>query len=534
MKMEKIKLDDFYLKTFFIGLGICGLVWSFMIFQFWWGNHDWAYLINGVSFDSGLYEARYSQHLPTVLFLDGHVLPVLTIICALAMMVVLGILIAVYLEIPKTLKNYLFLIFFMGLNPYNFVLFYYIYLSFVFIFWCVIGVCGLYLCEKPYKLYKILAGIVIFFLVLGSYPPNMALFLALFMIKRLIRYIENKENFKQIVGQGLAFAGVVIGGYACFRGMYNVLAHFNKINFGMYNIATKGAADLLRGIPYESLQTVLQLFHFNTFIELSYCLLTAFLVFLGCWAVFLEKKKKLVLLLLVVGVFLASRVSFFIGANATSYFVRLEYFARLGLSIFALAVLMRSQKKIVRNVLIFSMIWLFFVFVKADFEIQKIQYFGFKAARQYQQRLVERIVLKKEFEFKDKYIALTFGNPSFRNRYLEDKYKTLEMAEHSLFLHYDMVNLLFWESKVSPIVVGAGILEDGKSVLHINVGENKEKWLDLNYWKNNPENMQNLRYWLYTEANWNSFYVDDKYIIGVLSMPDFYKYREMVINNLDK
>ena len=57
----------FYLKAFLISFSIISIVYSFMIFQFWWGNHDWEFLKDGILLKDGFFEARYAQHLPNIL-----------------------------------------------------------------------------------------------------------------------------------------------------------------------------------------------------------------------------------------------------------------------------------------------------------------------------------------------------------------------------------------------------------------------------------------------------------------------------------
>ena len=105
----------------------------------------------------------------------------------------------------------------------------------------------------------------------------------------------------------------------------------------------------------------------------------------------------------------------------------------------------------------------------------------------------------------------------------------------NLVFEFDVANFLFWEKAKSPIIIGAGI--SGNSIHRVD-RDGKEKWRDKQYWSDNPENMEKIRYWLYTEAepypSYKSVYVDDKYLILVLDKLVFYKYRELVATSLDK
>lgn len=173
----------FYLKPFLWSFGISVIVYSFMLFQFWWGNHDWEHIKESMNLLSGLYEIRFSQHLPTVLFLDGHILPIIVISLSLALIILQAILMAKYLRIPENFKSYMIFILFIVLNPYLFIFFYYVYIILPLSFWGTCVVALLYTTEKSEnKKYWLLGGIG-FFLALGSYPPNMALAFTLFMAK---------------------------------------------------------------------------------------------------------------------------------------------------------------------------------------------------------------------------------------------------------------------------------------------------------------------------------------------------------------
>ena len=127
------------------------------------------------------------------------------------------------------------------------------------------------------------------------------------------------------------------------------------------------------------------------------------------------------------------------------------------------------------------------------------------------------------------------GQPNFRAKYYNDEFNTSEMVGYKFTFEFDVANYLFWEDEKSPVTIGAGI--SGRDVLRVNKGD-KKKWIDMEFWRNNPENMDNIRYWLYMIAkpypDINSIYVDDRYLILILDKYDFYNYREIVAKGLDK
>ena len=90
-----------YARMLLISMGLMSVVYFYMFCNFWWGNHDWGYLKDGASIESGLFEARYSQHLFTLLFLDGHILPIITYLLGFLCISVQAILIGKYFEVPE-------------------------------------------------------------------------------------------------------------------------------------------------------------------------------------------------------------------------------------------------------------------------------------------------------------------------------------------------------------------------------------------------------------------------------------------------
>ena len=153
-------------KTISISLGLMMVLYFYMLCNFWWGNHDWGYLLSGASVESGLFEARYSQHLFTLWTLDGHILPVLSFLMGFVCI---------------------------GAIAHIFALFYYVYLFFPFMVWSLVGVLGLYFFEGKCRVYKFLGAVFLYVMVLGSYPPNLAFVFVLFVAKRLFLFEEEKE-----------------------------------------------------------------------------------------------------------------------------------------------------------------------------------------------------------------------------------------------------------------------------------------------------------------------------------------------------
>ena len=196
MKILSHFKDRFYIKAILESwLALC-VAYSFLIFQFIWGNHDWGHIVNKVNLSSSFFEARYSIHLFQLLFFDGNILPVIMFVLTLLAITVMSVIGLLYLGVSKIDTRYVLTIFLIGILPYNYIMIYYFYTSFSVYFWAVIGILALIYAEHSAKWYKVLGVSVILFLILGSYPPIISMLLVLFMAKRLCDFIDNKQNIE--------------------------------------------------------------------------------------------------------------------------------------------------------------------------------------------------------------------------------------------------------------------------------------------------------------------------------------------------
>lgn len=529
--MKEYKYED-YIKTILISMGGMIVLYFYMLCNFWWGNHDWGYLLSGASIESGLFEARYSQHLFTILVLDGHILPVLFFLMGFLCISGIGICVGKYLEIDS--KYWWVIALFIGANPHIFALFYYVYLIFPFFVWSLVGVLGLLWLEGKVRWYKIVGGVLLYAFVLGSYPPNLAFIFVLFVVKRLFMYEDGKEDFKSLVIRFALLGGVFVGAGLIYKCGYAYLIKNNMVNLDMYNIQTKSLSDIIKNIPYEIKMSVLQLFTFFSFMKIKYVLLLSLLVGVGVFVVFKDARNSLITLCLVVALFVSSRFAFLLSSNSQFAVFRLMYWGRMALYIAFWAVLMRKKDIWVKNFLFFMVVSVLSLFVVRNFEVQKVQNMGFVAGRLFQKRLLDTLIFNKDFNEKGDYISLSFGQPNFREKFYKDDINTGEMLGLNMVFEFDVVNFLFWEEEKSPVIIGAGI--SGPGILRVD-RDAGEKWKNASYWLNNPSNMENIKFWLYTKAkpypSYDSVYVDDKYLLLVLDRLTFDKNKELVARKLD-
>ena len=256
-----------------------------MILQFWWGNHDWEFLKYGISLANGFFEARYSQHLPTVLFLEGQILPVFSYIFAMFFLALLGLLIAKYLDCPKEEIKYLFFISIIAVLPHTPILFYYVFILIPYLFWGCVGIAILFLFEPPFRLWKFVVGGIGFLVLLGSYPPNMALILTLFTGKRILAYISKQQNFKEVCFNGLFFVATLCFSFLLYKILQHILVYLKLLNPIMYNISMRSIKEQIIQIPEELknfLMVFANMYFLSAFSILSPSLTCTIIIFLDC------------------------------------------------------------------------------------------------------------------------------------------------------------------------------------------------------------------------------------------------------------
>jgi hypothetical protein len=360
-----------YIKTILISLGGMSIVYFYMLCNFWWGNHDWGYLKSGASIESGLFEARYSQHLFTLLFLDGHILPVLTYLLGFLCISLQSILIGKYFEISE--KSWVYIALFIAVNPHIYALFYYVYLFFPFVVWSLVGVVLLFLSEGRYKFWKYVAATVGFILLLGSYPPNLALVFVFFVGKRILCYVEEKESFKDVLVRMAFFASQIVVSILVYKIIYNYLLENRLINTDMYNIKTKSLIDILLELPLELWKSVEQLFYGFSFMEYSYFVLLSIMMLVALGVLIKKAKNKYVVCLGVALLLLASRFAFILSSHSEFAVFRLMYWGRLGLYVFGIVVLFKEKRTWVKNIL-----FVFFVFSFLNLQLLILKFKKFK------------------------------------------------------------------------------------------------------------------------------------------------------------
>lgn len=502
---------DFYFSLFLKGWLLFCLVYSFMLFQFWWGNHDWKPLIYGIHWSDGLFEARYSQHLFTVIFLNGQILPTLYVIISLGLLSILCLLVADYLCLIKDKKTYLLFMLLLGCSPYTFVLFHYVFITVPMIMWGSIIILLLKLSEGLHNLKKWLLSIWGFAFTLGGYPPNISFLTTIFCGRKIILYQLNKQNIKQIISDSVFLGSALAIGYAINRLIIYILTAYFGINFEMYNMRTSSLLEMLQKIPQEFLNTFTDIIESYQDLGIYYTFFIVTICIGASIKIIKDSPKKIVAVIGICGLVLASRVAYLVSANAWFAKFRIGYWAFLGLSAVALSILLNIKHQIIKNLMFALSLLTVFYFIRLDFEIEKIVSYKFNLERIYHKHIEERFFDYPKFDINGSYATLNFGYPDFMLHVCLDGCPNFnnEILD-STTLPADLGYILFWDEVKNPVALKFGIW--GKSFWKVIDPQLKNDWETKQ-----KSNAQDINMWLYMQSKTypskESIYIDDKYIL---------------------
>jgi len=531
-KSGKNTYKDFYFPLFWKSWLIFCLVYSFMLFQFWWGNHDWEPLIYGIHWSDGLFEARYSQHLFTVVFLNGQILPTLYIIISLALLALLCLLSADYLCLPRNEKKYLLFILLLGCSPYTFVLFHYVFITIPMIMWGSVIILLLKLSEGLHSLKKWLLSIFGFAFILGGYPPNISFLTTIFCGRKIITYQSRKQTLKQIIIDSAFLGSALALGFVINRLIIYILTAYLGLNFDMYNMRTSSLFEMVQKIPQELLNAFIDIIESHQDLGIYY---TFFIVAI-CIGLFTKIIKdcpnKVAAAIGICGLILASRVAYLVSANAWYAKFRIGYWTFFGLSAVALSILLNAKQQIVKNLIFGLSLLTLFYFIRTDFEIEKTVFYKFNLERIYHKRIEERFFDYPKFDINGSYATLNFGYPDFLSHVCLDGCPNFnnEILDNTI-LPADLGYVLFWDEVTSPVSLKFAVW--GKSFWKVTDPILK------NDWENDAEtNNQDINMWLYMQSKTypspESIYIDNKYILMNLDKAFFNQNKGLLSRELEK
>lgn len=404
------------------------------IINFTWGNHDWGWIKEYTPLLSGMFEGRYSQFiLPTLLF-EGNILPILTIITALAFYTAAAVLLVKLWKLP--LQGILPLILSLNLitAPYSISWLYFAFIELSCMSWPFFVLLGFYLLnihsplKNPYLAF--LLSTTLFTLSLGGYPPviNMmgVIFFTLILNGLPIKNLPVKLIIKKLAPTALSIALSVF--------LMLTIQYFLKkyhIQSQTYNTAVIGFSTLFPKLKTALIASLTQFAATTSFIPLSYKIPT---LLLSCLALYILlkniKKRPLPLFLFaisIIGLLLSSSLTL-LAAQNEMYVLnepRIDFFGLIYIYIFSAAILLKSSSPFIKNLTSLLLLTLLLHNINTISYAAKVWHLGFKAETSLAERIISRLEQTQNFNPDNNYTFIQGGTLDFRSRYyIKDNAKT--------------------------------------------------------------------------------------------------------------
>jgi hypothetical protein len=321
-------------------------------------------------------------------------------------------------------------------------------------------------------------------------------------------------------------------GYGINRLIIYILTTYVGFRFQMYNMRTSPFADIIRKIPQEFLNAFQAIW--ETYIELGifYTLFISIICVGAIIHIIRIVPNKLVGIIMICSLALATRVAYLISANAWLAEFRIGYWAFLGLSAVALSILFSVKEKAIKNMMFALSMIAIFNFANTDYEIQKAVSYKFNIERLFQKRVEERLFYYPQFDIKGAYATLAFSYPNFKAHVCLDGCPNFdnEILDNTI-LPADFGYILFWDEVANPVSIKFGIW--GKTFWYVNDPILKNVQITPAF-----HNRQNISYWTYIQSkpypHEQSIYVDDKYILMNFNELFFNQNRGLLNQKLEK
>lgn len=521
---------NFYFKAFLTSFSLISIVYSFMIFQFWWGNHDWDFLKDGIMLKDGFFEARYSQHLPTALFFTGQILPPVMFITIFALLALLGLLIAKYLQIPQKIHYYVLFTLILTVQPHTPILFYYVFISLPLVFWGCFGVSLLFLSSPPFKSWKFTLGSFGFFFLLGSYPPILALLFTLFIAQRIQKYIFAQETPKETLKNAIFYLIQLLLAGIFYKLIIFCLTQIGAVNTLMYNTSLKSIKDIFLSLFSEPFTYFSRFNEIYQTLGFSYISLLYIPLIAAITIIFKYAKNKIWIILLIFALLITSRLPFTLSDNAYLAPFRISWWGQTALIAFSLSVILQNNKIWLKNITLTYLTFLLLIFVRTDFTIQKTQYFAFQSERLFQKRVEERLFSLPDFDINREYATLNFGYPDFHRHFCIPDCSGFdnELLSHTI-LPADFGSIIFWDEIKKPTILRYGYWSQRLWIVH-------DKHTAYKTFSYTEEEMAKLHQWMYFSAqkypHKEAIYLNNSLLLFYFDSIFFNRNKEDIFRNL--
>lgn len=392
------------------------------IFYFIWGNHDWGWVKDYTPLFSGVFEGRFSQFILSIALFSGEVLPVLSIITALAFLSTTIFLLLKLWQAPKSTFLYLLLGLNLTLAPYTISWFYFAFITLSCLSWTTAVSYGYYEVSTQKRLISYIVCFVLFTLALGGYPPIINT-IGIILCTLILQDISlKKSNPIDTIKKYIPYTIICICSILAFLVIQHYLKKYD-LQQQTYNTAGINIKELPSKLWLCLKTSFSQFFYCSTFLNSFYKKVTA-LICIGSLVVLIKELPKNILsivifILALLGLLFSSMLTLLAAENTeyVQYEPRIEFFYMPYIYVFSATVLLNSKVALYRNITSALLVLLTIYNVNTMSYAAKVWNLGFKTEANLSERILSRFEKNTHFSPQKKYTFIQGGTTNLRAKY---------------------------------------------------------------------------------------------------------------------
>ncbi len=502
-------------KLFLLAFFVLTFCFFPLITNFIWGNHDWLALKQDGHLTAGFVEGRISQYLFLGLFLDYHILPVLNTILGFAFYsLTIVLLFSRFFEFDYNTPSAFLTVATVASLPYINEITYFQFIILSQLLWTFTIFLSLFTAKKAFYsnpvIYTTLSTLLLF-LSIGGYPASANLFVIATVLYLLKNY-SGTQNLSETLKKSIPFAISILISFISLYFVYQYLQNHNLM-IKLYNTDSLSLKELITKLPSSFLLSLKSLISPQPFFDLSYKLLSSFIIFSFAFCFIKKSTSKtnfLVRILFIIAIFIGIKFSAILVKEAPSnyfskndppfFMIRTDFYAIPTLILFALCFLRLTTPQYFKNTLTLITSILIITNINNNLNYSKVQTLGFLSEQKLLDRITSRIKDSKNFTPNSYYALAQITELSLRPRFYHKLYSnkqglyTLNQPFTRYWLPHDHYNFYSPTTFVSK-------------ANNINPKDITPEMIDFFTTK--------IALW----PKINSLYIDNKYIILALS-PD--------------
>lgn len=408
----------FFSKTYFYLYALTVICYLPFIFSFIWGNHDWGWVKEYTPLFSGVFEGRFSQFIIPIILFEGNILPVFTILSALAFYSATAIIFINLFNVDISSKTTILIGLLLTTAPYTISWLYFKFILLSCLFWTFFIVLAFYLIKKyPNTKNFYIAPTILFTLSLGGYPPVINMIGVIFFALLINDFCFNKYTPKDLIKKYIPyFTTVTVSVIVVLLIQYFLKKH--NLQYDTYNTAQINLHTLISKVLICIKSSFTQFIKTNSFINTTYKSLNLTLFIIAIFLLFKQTKHYLTFILLI-GLLCASTISLLVAENSI-YILdqpRIEFFGIIYIYIFSLITINNSSSQACKNLCYILSLCIILHNINTISYANKVWQNGFNAENKLIERIISRIENNSQFNSNTQYTFAQGGNLNFRSKY---------------------------------------------------------------------------------------------------------------------